>query len=134
VQTSCHTQWNNLTITVAGTYTANFISVTGCDSVATLVLDVNPVLSSTTTTTICANQLPYSWNNQTITVAGTYTANFISVAGCDSVATLVLDVNPVLTSTTNTTICANQLPYSWNNQTITVAGTYTAKLYFRCRL
>src|SRR4029078_3756391 len=120
--------WNGQTITTAGTYTANLIAANGCDSIATLILTFNPALTSTTNTTICANQLPYTWNGQTITAAGTYTANLTAVSGCDSIATLILTVNPALTSTTNTTICANQLPYTWNGQTITAAGTYTANL------
>ena len=93
---------------------------------ATLVLTVNATLTSTTNTTICNNQLPYSWNGQTINAAGTYTANLTSAGGCDSVATLNLTVSATLTSTTNTTICNNQLPYNWNGQTINAAGTYTA--------
>src|SRR6185436_18365082 len=120
--------WNGQSLTAAGAYTANLISTAGCDSIATLVLTVNPALTSTTNTTICNNQLPYSWNGQSLTAAGTYTANLISVAGCDSIATLILAVNSMLTSTTNTTICNNQLPYTWNGQSLTAAGTYTANL------
>src|SRR6185436_2320578 len=120
--------WNGQSLTAAGAYTANLISTAGCDSIATLVLTVNPALTSTTNTTICNNQLPYSWNGQSIPAAGTYTANLISVAGCDSIATLVLTVNPTLTSTTNTAICNNQLPYAWNSQSLTAAGSYTANL------
>ncbi len=120
--------WNGQTINAAGTYTADLTSASGCDSVATLNLVVNPVLTSTTNTAICNNQLPYTWNGQTINAAGTYTADLTSASGCDSVATLVLTVNPVLTSTTNTAICTNQLPYTWNGQTINAAGTYTADL------
>ncbi|WP_375303960.1 T9SS type B sorting domain-containing protein [Niastella sp. OAS944] len=120
--------WNGQTINAAGTYTANLTSVSGCDSVATLVLAVNPTLTSTTNTAICTNQLPYTWNGQTINAGGTYTANLTSVSGCDSIATLVLTVSPTLTSTTNTAICTNQLPYTWNGQTINAAGTYTANL------
>src|SRR6185503_19266819 len=120
--------WNGQTINAAGTYTANLTSVSGCDSIATLVLTVSPTLTSTTNTAICTNQIPYSWNGQTINAAGTYTANLTSVSGCDSIATLVLTVSPTLTSTTNTAICTNQIPYSWNGQTINAAGTYTANL------
>src|SRR5207245_1626873 len=130
--TICNNQlpysWNGQTINAAGTYTANLTSVSGCDSVATLILTVKPAVTSTTNTTICTNQLPYTWNGQTINAAGTYTANLISAGGCDSIATLVLTVSATLTSTTNTTICNNQLPYSWNGQTINAAGTYTANL------
>src|SRR5439155_15132706 len=102
--------------------------VSGCDSVATLVLAVNNTLSSTTNQTICTNQLPYSWNGQTYSAAGTYNVTLTSVSGCDSIATLVLAVNNTLSSTTNKTICTNQLPYSWNGQSYNAAGTYNVTL------
>src|SRR5204863_329452 len=120
--------WNGQVINAAGTYTANLISASGCDSIATLILTVSATLTSTTNTAICTNQLPYTWNGQVINAAGTYTANLISASGCDSIATLNLTVTATLTSTTNTTICTNQLPYTWNSQVINTAGTYTANL------
>ena len=120
--------WNGKTYTAAGTYNDTLISAAGCDSIATLVLSVNPIVTSTTNTTICSNQLPYSWNGNTYTAAGTYNDTLSSAAGCDSIATLVLAVNPIVTSTTNTTICSNQLPYSWNGNVYTAAGTYNDTL------
>ncbi|MEI2747374.1 MAG: hypothetical protein V9E88_01270 [Ferruginibacter sp.] len=51
-----------------------------------------------------------------------------TVAGCDSVATLILTASSVVTSTTNVSICTNQLPYNWNNQVYNSAGTYTVAL------
>ena len=78
--------------------------------------------------TICQNALPYSWNSQSLTAAGTYTAVLQNINGCDSTVTLNLTVNPNVSSTQNITICQNALPYSWNNQSLTAAGTYTAVL------
>jgi hypothetical protein len=72
-------------------------SVAGCDSIATLHLVVNPVVTGEETITVCEAALPYSWNNQSITTAGDYTATLTSIAGCDSIATLHLVVNPVVT-------------------------------------
>jgi len=40
----------------------------------------------------------------------------------------VLTVNAVSTSTTDSTICASSLPFSWNGLTFTAAGTQTAHL------
>src|SRR5690606_32557957 len=85
-------------------------------------------VTSTTNTSICTAQLPYTWNGQNITQAGTYTANLTAASGCDSIATLNLIVNQNVTSTTNTSICIAQLPYTWNGQNITQAGTFTATL------
>src|SRR5690606_4289645 len=125
---SCTSQlpyaWNGQTFDAAGTYDVTLPTSAGCDSVATLVLTVNDVLTSTTNISICTSQLPYTWNGQTFDAAGTYDLTLISSAGCDSIATLVLIVNDVLTSTTEVTICENELPYTWNGETFDVAGTY----------
>src|SRR5690606_11999189 len=120
--------WNGETFDAAGTYDVTLTNSAGCDSIATLVLTVNPVLTSTTTITICENELPYTWNGDTFDAAGTYDVTLTNSAGCDSIATLVLTVNPVLTSTTTITICENELPYTWNGQTFNVAGTYDVTL------
>jgi phosphoribosylpyrophosphate synthetase len=122
------TTWNGVDYSTAGTYTANLLTVAGCDSVATLNLNINDVLTSTTDVTICSNQVPYNWNGVDYSTAGTYTANLLTVAGCDSVATLNLSINDVLTSTTDVTICSNQVPYNWNGVDYSTAGTYTANL------
>ncbi|MEP7377125.1 MAG: gliding motility-associated C-terminal domain-containing protein, partial [Chitinophagaceae bacterium] len=119
--------WNSQTITAAGDYTATLVSVNGCDSIATLHLIVNPVVTGEETITVCETGLPYTWNNQSITAAGDYTATLISVNGCDSIATLHLIVNPIVTGSETITVCEAGLPYSWNNQSITAAGDYTAK-------
>jgi hypothetical protein len=52
--------------------------------------------------------------HQSITAAGDYSATLVSVAGCDSIATLHLVVNPVVTGEETITICEAALPYSWN--------------------
>jgi gliding motility-associated-like protein len=120
--------WNGQSVTAAGTYIANLTSAAGCDSVATLNVIVNPIVTSTTDTTVCQSALPFDWNGQSITAAGTYTANLTSASGCDSIATLNVTINPVVTSTTDTTVCQSALPFDWNGQSITAAGTYTANL------
>src|SRR5690606_33425861 len=131
-QTICTAQlpitWNGQSITQAGTYTATLTAASGCDSVATLNLTVNQNVTSTTNTSICTAQLRYTWNGQNITQAGTYTANLTAASAGDSVANLNRNVTPTLPSTTNPSICTAQLPYTWNGQNITQAGTYTANL------
>jgi hypothetical protein len=55
-------------------------------------------VTNTTNVTICASALPYTWGSQTIVAAGTYTNSAINAAGCDSVETLNLTVNPCANS------------------------------------
>jgi len=124
--------WNAQTITAGGAAVATYTTastVTGCDSTTTLNLSVNPVITATANISICQNQLPYTWNGQTITAGGTAVATYTmpsAVSSCDSTTTLNLAVNPLITATQNITICSNQLPYTWNGQTITTAGNAVA--------
>src|SRR5207249_177567 len=98
------------------------------DSIATLILNLTSVLRDTASQTICENQLPYTWNGISLTTAGTYSDTLTSAAGCDSIATLILNVTSVLRDTTSQTICENQLPYTWNGISLIAAGTYSDTL------
>ncbi|WP_205514705.1 hypothetical protein, partial [Longitalea arenae] len=120
--------WNGNTYNAAGTYKDTLTNAAGCDSIVTLTLNVNPEVTGTQTTTICANQLPYSWNGNNYNAAGSYKDTLTNAAGCDSIVTLTLNVNPEVTGTQTATICANQLPYSWNGNTYNAAGTYNDTL------
>ncbi|MFC0776429.1 hypothetical protein, partial [Terrimonas alba] len=120
--------WNGQSITDAGDYTATLTAANGCDSVATLHLVINPAVTGEETVTLCPAALPYSWNGQSITDAGDYTATLTAANGCDSVATLHLVINPAVTGEETVTLCPAALPYSWNGQSITDAGDYTATL------
>src|SRR5205085_9054137 len=130
--TICNNQlpysWNGNSYPAAGTYSITLTSSAGCDSIATLNLTSNAVVTSTTDITICTNQLPYSWNGNSYPVAGTYAVTLTTSAGCDSIATLNLTANAAVTSTTDITICNNQLPYSWNGNSYPTAGTYAVTL------
>lgn len=86
--------------------------------------------TSITNVAICSNQLPYIWNGQSYTTAGTYTANFPNPNGngCDSIAYLILSNYPIPTHTGSLSVCQSQLPYLWNGQLLTTAGTYTDTL------
>ncbi len=103
--------WNGNNYTVTGIFNVTLVGSNGCDSIATLNLTVKPVSTSTTNVIICTNQLPYSWNNNNYTSGGIYNVTLVGSNGCDSIATLNLTVNAVLTSTTNVSICTNQLPF-----------------------
>ena len=132
--TVCDTElpfdWNGLSFAAAGSQTATLTSaVTGCDSLATLNVTVNPTLLSTTDTTVCDTEVPFDWNGITFTTTESQTATLTSaVTGCDSLATLNVTVNPTLLSSTDITICDSQLPYTWNGLNFSAAGSQTATL------
>jgi hypothetical protein len=120
--------WNGITFTAAGVQSTTLQSAAGCDSVATLNLIVAEELTSTTNLTVCEAQIPYVWNGITFSGPGTQSANLFTEAGCDSVATLILDVAQQLTSNTELAICDVQLPYTWNGITFTQSSTQSITL------
>ena len=117
-------QWRNRTLTAAGTYDANYQTVTFCDSVYRLVLVVNPSYDYVETMTICADETPYSWHGQSLTTSGVYTDSLQTVSGCDSVYTLTLTVNPTYSFSETMTLCSDETPYSWHGQSLTTSGVY----------
>jgi gliding motility-associated-like protein len=113
------TQANNpITVTVTNSF--------GCSGIspAFTVTEITTV-SSSTTITICDGETVIIHGNPE-TLAGTYIQNFTSVAGCDSIATVVLIVNPlppvnagadkvICTGATVTLIASGANSYSWDN-------------------
>jgi len=111
--------------TATTTYT--FIPINGqCAVPINTTVNVNKPTFSITNLSICANALPYSWNGLIFSAAGSQTkTGFVNSKGCDSIATLNLTVKTATSSTTNLSICASALPYSWNGLIFTSAGTQT---------
>ncbi|MCQ2384592.1 MAG: choice-of-anchor J domain-containing protein [Paludibacteraceae bacterium] len=115
---------NDFNVTTAGTYNRYLTSALGCDSIVTLNLVVNQGFTDSETVTICASALPYLWNGQSLTAAGTYTHTVAAPNGCDSVFTLNLVVTQAITSSVSDAICQGQT-YTWNGQSYSTAGDYT---------
>ena len=95
----------------------------GCDSIERLYLTVNPTITGSVSATICQGQ-NYVFGSQTLSTTGTYSEMFTTSGGCDSLVTLYLTVNPIISSSNSATICAGQ-SYTFGSQTISTSGTYT---------
>ncbi len=109
-------------LTAAGTYRDTLTGVNGCDSIITLTLTVLPNASSVISRTICTGS-SYSFGGQSLTAAGTYRDTLTAANGCDSVITLILAVQPGVSSTISRGICPGS-SYSFGGQTLTSSGTY----------
>ena len=108
----------------SGTEVFSNIGPGGCDSTVTISLNVLPELSSSENSTICANEsltingTIYNASNY----SGTEVFSNIGPHGCDSTVTISLNVLPELSSSENSTICANE--------SLTINGTiYNASNY-----
>ena len=136
-KTACDSYtWNDHTYTTSNDYTQTFTAANGCDSVVTLHLTINPLLTFSDETTICANLLPYTFHGHVFNTGGTQTGTVPSVVtGCDSTWTLTVNVNPMPTlSVTNKTqtgliygdnIATIEITNTNSNLTVTPAGTYS---------
>jgi hypothetical protein len=119
--------FNGHILTHAGNYNDTLTNALGCDSIVTLTLTVNPVLTSNFSTSICAGST-YNFNGRTLTQSGSYHDTLQTVLGCDSIVTVTLTVNPAVTSSTNASICAGG-SYNFNGTTLIHAGSYNDTLH-----
>src|SRR5947207_3159519 len=90
-----------------------------------MVQTFDPMMSKSYNTTVCENQLPYTWLGHVFTGAATLTDTASGNNSCDTIRTLTLAVNPLMTKSYNTTVCANKLPYTWLGHVFTGAATLT---------
>ena len=104
-----------------------FDAVNTTDNDFAITGDLNACVSSTSSTTlsICSSATPYSWNTQSLSASGIYTATLTNASGCDSIATLNLTV---INSTSNSTTASACDSYTWNVNatTYTTSGTYSS--------
>lgn len=109
--------------TTSGTYFDTFSAYNGCDSVITTILTVNPSINVTQNESICEGESFFA-GGAFQTTSGTYTDSYTTPAGCDSIVTTVLTVNPATMETVNESICEGQ-SYFAGGAFQTTSGTYT---------
>lgn len=126
-------QWNDILFpegTESGDYVFDRHSEWGCDSIVTLHLLVNKSYEQMELLQVCSHDLPVVWRDTTFyegTESGVFTFRRYSQHGCDSLVTLALYVTESDTVLKEDTICASQLPYTWQDTTFgtgTVTGYY----------
>ena len=119
--------------TVSGNYPVHFTLKTGCDSLITLTLKVNPTYHHYDTLTLCDNELPKTYGDSIIPIGastGTRYIHFTLKTGCDSLIQLYLKVNPTYSIFDTLTICENMLPIIYDDTTFysgTTSGNYIFK-------
>ena len=121
--------WEGETFDSEGQKTKTLKSINGCDSTVTFTLTVNDAYEVNDGRTIRPDELPYTWEGYTFTEAGVKTQTLESLAGCDSVVTFTLTVLPEYKDVQDgATICDNELPYTWEDETFTEGGQKTKTL------
>ncbi len=110
------------TITNPGVYVDTLTTQALCDSIATLNLSFAPIPEGSLEVEICQGQ-SYLFAGQTLSSPGVYVDTLSTATFCDSVATLNLSFAPILESSFEVEICAQQ-SYFFNGQELNSAGLY----------
>ncbi len=118
-------EWQGEIYKDSGVYVKNYFDIYDCDSIYTLVLDVNPDYYEFEEKDICDGET-YFWQGQNYSNTGTYIKNYSTINGCDSIFELKLNVNPSYIFSDETSICKGDT-FEWQNYTLTSGGTYSAQ-------
>jgi len=122
--TGCDTYtWENIEYAQSGEYTRTFTNQFGCDSMVTMRLTIHSATYSTLYDTITQNSLPYDTLGMHFTEAGTKKDTILNQYGCDSIITMHLFVAQNVVVEVDSTICENDLPFTWNHMVFNQAGT-----------
>lgn len=122
ISSSFDTLIPNATANQTGDYSV-FLMFNGCYSDTTVeTITVNPVYNLVLNETICSNEF-YTLGNQQLNQPGNYFLNLQTVAGCDSIIDLTLNVNPSYSFTRDTTLCEGE-SFTYYGQTLNATGVY----------
>lgn len=110
--------------TTAGIYTFNLLSGSGCDSTVIINLTISSSYNETINAAICAGDNYTLPDGLIVNATGTYISNFTTVAGCDSIITTSLLVNPEYLFNIDTTVCVGEDVLLPDGTTTNIPGTY----------
>ena len=114
--------FDKIDVSFSGDYSVYYM-FNGCSSDTSVKpIIVNPIYSFQIDTTICSNKF-YSLGNQELNQIGIYSADLKTVAGCDSLIKLNLNVNPAFSFSRDTSICEDDI-FIYQGQTLNTSGTY----------
>lgn len=116
----------NEIFTETGSYQVPLTSVSGCDSLVNLDLQVNEVITTNLEIVRCVDE-SYMVGNSVYTETGIYQDNLQSVAGCDSIVNLNLTIQDITPTTVVTQICAGEV-YEIGEELFNSSGDYEITL------
>lgn len=120
--------WNNHEYNRTGVYVDTLVSpITGCDSIVTLLLNVSDAPMVYDTLGLCSGK-SYQFGDKLITESGVYTQTFKSMAGCDSIVTLTVNVADNFRLMLNEFMCPGDTYTGHGFAGIPRGGSYTLPL------
>ena len=121
-------QYNfNIAAAASREYKRKLTGANGCDSTVVLSLTVVPSAVSMTEATICQGAY-FEFCNKQYYTSGSYSDTIAAANGCDSIATLLLTVNPMLRGEDEVWLCPGTSVNFGKWGEITEGGVYTDTL------
>lgn len=111
-------------VTLPGVYSVVLPTIAGCDSVIQVTLTVSSSFATTVNASICSGDVYILPDGGAATISGVYVSNLITAAGCDSIITTNLVVNPEYTFILDTTLCIGETVTLPDGTIATTAGVY----------
>ncbi len=114
--------WRGRSLAVSGVYVDSLKTVSGCDSVFSLRLQMSPTYYFSDSLEICGNE-SHIWHGRSIDRSGVYYDSLKTVHGCDSVYCLALTVYPFFAKADTADLCDGG-QYLWRDRKLKVSGYY----------
>jgi gliding motility-associated-like protein len=99
----------------SGFYSDTLLSITGCDSIIVLNLNVLPIDEELVEAIICAGEI-YQIGSNAYNTSGIYSDTLVSINGCDSITNLVLEIMDIQPTVIYQNLC--------EGDSIILEGTY----------
>lgn len=116
-------EWRGQHLTTTGIFYDSLKTKYGQeDSVYVLNLTVHPTYFVPIKQNLCAGST-ITFNDTTISTAGSYTFHLQSIYGCDSIVRLTVEINPIFIAYDTLRFCNNET-MMWHGQVIDHAGKY----------
>jgi gliding motility-associated-like protein len=106
-----------------GSFDEVYISVSGCDSTVTFIINEIPSITSNTNEVVCFGEQFTSPQGNNYS-AGNFDEVYTSTLGCDSIVTFNITELPAISSTSFQSVCFGE-EYISPNGTVYPAGTFT---------
>jgi gliding motility-associated-like protein len=106
----------------AGTYTNEWTTFQGCDSIITAIVEIVDAIETSESVSICAGDSAIIFGMPEST-AGSYSQSFTAITGCDSMHTVNLTVLDTIQQITPVSICEGE-NIELFGQTVSASGTY----------
>ncbi|MFZ4400427.1 MAG: gliding motility-associated C-terminal domain-containing protein [Bacteroidales bacterium] len=119
-------------LTVSGVYSDTLTSISGCDSIITTNLTVNPNKEDSISFQICEGEI-FTIGNHNYSISGNYIDTLTTYLCCDSIIHSHLTVNPLIQTIINPKICQGEI-FKVGSHIYVLSGNFidTLSSYLAC--